>query len=672
MDNSIEVIFSWLHISDIHYGHGSTEYEWEQEFVLNTMLQDIRGLSEEAIPSPNAILVTGDIAYSGAVKSNEEYDKARKWLFDVANFTKLAPGDIFIVPGNHDIQRNVVKKDTTGNIRRLLDSLRKAKGEKLDDALKNKENKNMLADRMINYLEFAKNFAPICRYTDLPEEYQLYWFDKIKLVKFNMNINLLGLNTALLADVKDKGKLYLGNTQLSELILNRNESVSDISIALSHHPFDWLRDGAASSNWVKNRCNIHLFGHIHESSVESHRSGTGQEIIKIVAGAAHNEQNHIVGHGYNIGAFVYDVNDNRFKLRIWTKQWDNEEKKFYIDVKKAKRGYFFSELPLNIPFSLEDITLESKKKEQFDIDSLKRYIKVFEDTTRNSNQIFRDNLSNNSSIFGLGFDNITSCVLRDKEERIQKWHNDWKQENNKYKNSLVVFGREQIGKSSAVANCLFSLDYSYPIFFINTREITSSNHTVRDILNEKLDDIKIVDGITNRLKFYQDKQSLFILVIDGINQLNDSLKKFITNFYEDFWYFAAQLILTCRTEECLEDLDDLEDLTKKKFKKIMIGPYNDREFTEALAKNNLTLAEIQQECSLEDMEKLRNPKEFKLFLDRRNLPDVDVEEKGEAEKQLLSNNPILAKDTEEKYNYYKKASSDITWLKSLFKNKLSG
>lgn len=67
------VVFSWLHLSDIHFGHGTTKYEIDQELVLKRLAEDaVQQVASEAVPRPDWIIVTGDIANTGAGRDNTE------------------------------------------------------------------------------------------------------------------------------------------------------------------------------------------------------------------------------------------------------------------------------------------------------------------------------------------------------------------------------------------------------------------------------------------------------------------------------------------------------------------------------------------------------------------------------------------------------------------------
>ena len=39
-DDSADVLFAWLQVSDIHAGHGDAAHGWDQKLVLETLRED--------------------------------------------------------------------------------------------------------------------------------------------------------------------------------------------------------------------------------------------------------------------------------------------------------------------------------------------------------------------------------------------------------------------------------------------------------------------------------------------------------------------------------------------------------------------------------------------------------------------------------------------------------
>src|SRR5271165_2007872 len=94
-------LFSWIHLSDIHFGHGAPSDKYDQKLVLARLRRDLTNVRREngGPPSaPDAIFVTGDIAFSGGGKSPDEYADAEKWLREVAADVGLSAKDVFVVP----------------------------------------------------------------------------------------------------------------------------------------------------------------------------------------------------------------------------------------------------------------------------------------------------------------------------------------------------------------------------------------------------------------------------------------------------------------------------------------------------------------------------------------------------------------------------------------------
>ena len=60
---SMETV-TWLHLSDLHF-RATKEPAWDRNIVLKGLLNDLRGLKETNDLSPDLIMISGDIAYSG-------------------------------------------------------------------------------------------------------------------------------------------------------------------------------------------------------------------------------------------------------------------------------------------------------------------------------------------------------------------------------------------------------------------------------------------------------------------------------------------------------------------------------------------------------------------------------------------------------------------------------
>lgn len=327
-------IFTWIHLSDIHVGHGDAKHTSDQKLVLNELRTDIQNLSARSLPQLDAIFVTGDLAFSGAVRDKSEYTQVRDWLTSVAGAVSLNEQKIFAVPGNHDVQRNVEEKDPS--VAELLRSLRAAETQ-LDNVMADGKKRTLLLKRMRNYFKLACSLAPAhCSGSAATPKAQVCWSHEIPL-EDALTVRLVGLNTALLAAKEedttgDYQRLQVGKDQLVRAFTMPSVRPEEVVIALSHHPFNWLRDEADVSPSVKKYAHIHLCGHVHDAESERSRSGSGMNLIRIVAGAAHDEAGLPLipaRHGYSVGS-LQRRQDGHLIVRIWPRIW-SKHREFRVD-----------------------------------------------------------------------------------------------------------------------------------------------------------------------------------------------------------------------------------------------------------------------------------------------------------------------------------------------------
>lgn len=96
-----------LHVSDIHFRSpdcNDPDHDPERPYRTKLM-QDARNLASQDGQAVQAILVGGDIAYRGAAA---EYDAALAWLEELAKECGCPIERVFVIPGNHDVDRSVI------------------------------------------------------------------------------------------------------------------------------------------------------------------------------------------------------------------------------------------------------------------------------------------------------------------------------------------------------------------------------------------------------------------------------------------------------------------------------------------------------------------------------------------------------------------------------------
>ena len=100
-DADSEKMLSWLHLTDLHWGHGRHQDYWPT--IKNAFFSDLRRMTSDICKAtPDVLLFTGDITFAanpvefeGAWAFFDELRKTMSWK----NFRLIA------VPGNHDVTR---------------------------------------------------------------------------------------------------------------------------------------------------------------------------------------------------------------------------------------------------------------------------------------------------------------------------------------------------------------------------------------------------------------------------------------------------------------------------------------------------------------------------------------------------------------------------------------
>jgi 3',5'-cyclic AMP phosphodiesterase CpdA len=91
----------FLHLSDIHFSKRSGRAGDLDEDLRRELEADALGV-RRTFDHFTGILVSGDIAFSG---QSAEYDTAKSWLNRLCAALGCPPEDVWVVPGNHDVER---------------------------------------------------------------------------------------------------------------------------------------------------------------------------------------------------------------------------------------------------------------------------------------------------------------------------------------------------------------------------------------------------------------------------------------------------------------------------------------------------------------------------------------------------------------------------------------
>jgi hypothetical protein len=335
---SFTALFAWAHISDIHHAHGGPRSRADQTLVLQSLQKDLPlAAAGGDAPAPRALLVTGDIAATGGVMRSGEYKDAMRWLEEMRTELAIERSEVHLVPGNHDIAREPSK--STG--RQTISTLRR--GGRLDSALEG----SALPLLRARQRRFWRACAP---YGRRRRGSWPHWMNTQKL-RDGRTLRLVGLNTALLClNDHDSRKLEVGSAGLVATLATPQVLPGELVIVLGHHPLEWLRDEVDAFGWIRQRAHAYLCGHIHDARSFEHRSGSGLELVTVVAGAAHEplRSKTPARHSYNLSALGVRE-DGKTVLRVWARTWADSEKRFVQDRANTPEGLSYAEHILSEP-----------------------------------------------------------------------------------------------------------------------------------------------------------------------------------------------------------------------------------------------------------------------------------------------------------------------------------
>jgi 3',5'-cyclic AMP phosphodiesterase CpdA len=277
-----------LHVSDIHFHHPICNTNMDPDLPYRTALvRDARDRIKKLGPV-GAILVSGDIAYTG---SAEEYEAAYKWLKELAHACGCPLERVYVIPGNHDVDRRIAKENLSA--RNVHRSIRAASPTSRESEL---------FAQFLHLETGSALFAPISAYNSFAAKFncqvyapdRLFWSQDLFFDDFT-TLRFYGLTSTLLSG-SDGQDDQPQNLYLSPLQTTLNPVDGIVNIVVCHHPPDWCMDSDEIEDAVRGRASLHFFGHKHRQRL--HRD---QSYVRFSAGAVNPDRNQRGWEpGYNI------------------------------------------------------------------------------------------------------------------------------------------------------------------------------------------------------------------------------------------------------------------------------------------------------------------------------------------------------------------------------------
>ncbi len=309
-----------LHFSDIHFRKTEVGEPDDPNLALRSdIIKDVKRMRAEIGRPIDGIWLTGDIAFAGHA---DEYEFAYGWLEK-----ELCPAagckieDIFVIPGNHDVDRNM-ETDPAQLLARgaLRDKPAIQLDAEISKWMRGKISSGVIFGPIQNYNRFAAKFLCALRpYIDNDSTGSILgrpFACRDLELDDGSTLRLWGFNTVLLSDEAATENRMLIDPAAAQIEVK--EGVCHVVMA--HHPFNWLKNRQA----FEDRCNavahIQLFGHEHTRRVDE-----GKRYLRIRAGAMHPSRDEPDWKpGYN----WIDVSITRVKgkrkliVRLWVRQYE--------------------------------------------------------------------------------------------------------------------------------------------------------------------------------------------------------------------------------------------------------------------------------------------------------------------------------------------------------------
>lgn len=339
-------ILKWIHLSDIHYNFNNYPSLRMRDLLLKYIEEICKG------DIYNFMIITGDILYKGKNYNGTVVEFIDKML----ETSKIEKGNLYIVPGNHDLKRSKPREHMINGI--IYD-------DTPNDYFEfDKETECVLLDAQKTFFEFYKKVKE-----------ENYPKDKIHFVKKTPEYNILHINTCLTSGINnEEGTLKVGLTRLFESLKEINGDKDCINIAIGHHGIDCFSENEQTkimNSLIDYGIDIYLCGHIHKPKYFFDYNNY-RNLPMFASGA------NIVD-GYATASFITgEIDLEEKKAKIVYHSWNDEIERWNIDLNVGRRITKGS-LNFNLDRFVVENDLESELylSSNLDEDDFKRFIIEF-------------------------------------------------------------------------------------------------------------------------------------------------------------------------------------------------------------------------------------------------------------------------------------------------------
>ncbi len=282
----------FLHVSDVHLQTKRVK-RYDQDRVLRGLVEFLD--RDRATFPLDLLFVTGDLAQSGKA---DEYELVADFVRELLRVTGVPPERVFVVPGNHDVDRGVG--------RWLLRTL-KADDESTE-FFEEESSRFFHAKKFEAYGEALRRLLGDTRSLGLSVGEKAVETVEVRGTK----VAVASFNSAWFCQGDDdKGKLWLGEANIDRAARRVRVEKADFAVALLHHPFDYLHEYESENvePHLERTFDLVLRGHLHQSKARTSLSSRGG-FVQVAAPATYQ------GSQWPSGCFLGEIRPQGRTVRL--------------------------------------------------------------------------------------------------------------------------------------------------------------------------------------------------------------------------------------------------------------------------------------------------------------------------------------------------------------------
>lgn len=314
-------------------------------------------LRRDGVPF-DLVVFTGDLGDWG---HPTDYPRALAFLRETCTALDVSLDRLFIIPGNHDIDRKA-QVEAWKWVRNKIGDDPRAYSEWMAGLGPRKLRRNQRRDQLLERQQaFWAAVAEDLGRSELeprnsPHK-RLGYRQSVKLPGLSQPIHVIGLDTAWLAgDEYDGGKLRLTEHQVSLLTTDGGAPLPGFRLALMHHRLVDLADMADARRWMADRIDLLLHGHQHEPTADL-LQGPDHQLLVLATGCLYEgDEGHRYPNAYQVIDLVLDQHSRprgaEVRFRGWSSRglfWGDDAllyqsaRRGHLRLGRGKRGWRFEE-----------------------------------------------------------------------------------------------------------------------------------------------------------------------------------------------------------------------------------------------------------------------------------------------------------------------------------------